>query len=134
MDIETNTMSSYDKLKFDLTLNNARNFAIPACLITELEEYKLVYWRAAHLYKRLILNLEEKTNFEYFIARQGILYSVTMINCSIDTLYDIARNDPDRQIKISFRRARKHWNLPAYAIIKLPAPRKGLPVLQFEQK
>lgn len=123
---------TYTRTNLKLKLNSS--FAIPSELISELEEYRLVYWNASHLYKRLMLNLEEKTNYDYYIDKQDILYHVTMINCSIDQIYDIALNEPDRQIRISFRRARKHWNLPAYAIIKLPAPRKGLPVIQFEQK
>lgn len=113
---ETLTLLSYH-LKF--------KFAIPDYLIPELEEYKLVYWKASYLYKML------KTNQ---IDHNDIKYQVTMINCDSVKLYDLALNEPDRQIRISLRRARKHWNLPACAIIKLPAPRKGLPVIQFEQK
>lgn len=119
-------ISSHEALKLNLTSNIKNQFAIPSDLIPELEEYRLVYWSAAHLYKRLMFNLEEKTGFNYYIDRQDIMYAVTMLNCSIDQIYDFAINEPDYQIRISFRRARKHWNLPAVAIIKLPAPRKAL--------
>jgi hypothetical protein len=111
------TLLSYH-LKFD--------FTVPNSLTHELEEYRLVYWSAAYLYKRLMLNLEEKTGFNWYIDRQDIMYQVIMQNCSIDQIHDFAINEPDYQIRISFRRARKHWNLPATAIIKMPAPRKGL--------
>lgn len=109
----------------DLNKELKCNFAINFDLLPELEEYKLVYWSASHLYKMLK---------GYEIEHNNIKYQLTMINCDLIQLYDIAINEPDRQIRVSFRRARKHWNLPACAIIKLPAPRKGLPVLQFEQK
>jgi len=122
----TNSELNYLALTKLLNTHIKTSFAIPADLIPELEEYRLVYWSAAHLYKRLMFNLEEKTGFNWYIDRQDIMYDVTMINCSIDQIYDIAINEPDYQIRISFRRARKHWNLPAVAIIKLPAPRKGL--------
>jgi len=117
---------NYNYVKQELSTNLKTNFAIPCELIPELEEYRLVYWSAAHLYKRLMFNLEEKTGFNYYLDRQDIMYNVIMQNCSIDQIYAIARNEPDYQVRISFRRARKHWNLPAVAIIKLPAPRKGL--------
>lgn len=116
----------YIYTRTDLNLKLRTHFAIPSTLIHELEEYRLVFWSASHLYKRLMINLEEKTNFNYYLDKQDIMYNVTMINCSIDTIYDLAVNEPDYQIRISFRRAHKHWNLPAIAIIKLPAPRKEL--------
>lgn len=122
----TNSELSYLDLTKVLNTHIKTSFALPAELIPELEEYRLVYWSASHLYKQLMLNLDEQHNYDYYISRQDTLYNVTMINCSIDQIYDIAINDPDYQIRISFRRARKHWNLPAYAIIKLPAPRKTL--------
>jgi hypothetical protein len=95
-------------------------FAVSNHLIPELEEYKLIYWTAAHLYKMIRICQESK---KYYIDRSDTLYSVTMQNCSIESLYGIARDEPDRQIRISFRRARKHWNLDPVAIIKLPASR-----------
>lgn len=122
----TNPKLNYPDLSEILNTHIKTSFAIPAELIPELEEYRLVYWSAAHLYKRLMINLEEKTGFNYYIDRQDIMYEVNLINCSIDQIYDFAINDPDYQIRISFRRARKHWNLPATAIIKLPAERKTL--------
>lgn len=114
--------SGYNYTRSNLKLKIQTQFAIPADLIPELEDYRLVYWSASHLYKRIMFNLEEKTGYEYYIDRQDILYQVTMINCSIDQIREIALSDPDRQIRVSFRRARKHWDLPACAIIKLPAP------------
>ena len=116
----------YIYTRTDLSLKLRTHFAIPSTLIHELEEYRLVYWSAAHLYKRLMINLEEKTNFNYYLDRQDIMYQVIMQKCSIDQIHDFAINEPDYQVRISFRRARKHWNLPATAIIKMPAPRKGL--------
>lgn len=116
----------YNYTKTDLRLKLQTHFAIPAELQHELEEYKLIYWSARELYKRLILSLDGQHNYDYYINRQDTLYAVTMINCSIDQIYDFAMNGPDYQIRISFRRARKHWDLPAVAIIKLPAERKAL--------
>lgn len=125
----TNTQDivyDYAATKLLLSKEIKHSFVIPNDLHPELEEYKLIYWSARELYKRLMLNLDEQHNYDYYISRQDTLYNVTMINCSIDQIYDFAINDPDYQIRISFRRARKHWNLPAYAIIKLPAERKTL--------
>lgn len=119
-------LSTYEIIRLDLSRELKTKYAIHQTLISELEEYKLIYWSASHLYKRLMLNLEEKTNYDYYIDKQDTLYHVTMLNCSIDQIYDIALNEPDFQIRVSFRRARKHWNLPAYAIIKLPAPRNSI--------
>lgn len=124
--MKTLHLSTYAIIQSDLSRELKSHFAVHTSLIPELEEYRLVYWSAAHLYKRLMFNLEEKTGINYYIDRQDIMYSVNMINCSIDQIYDFAINEPDYQIRISFRRARKHWNLPAYAIIKLPAERKTL--------
>jgi len=124
--IKENCKMNYNYVKQELDKNLKTHFAIPCELIPELAEYRLVYWSAAYLYKRLMFNLEEDTGFNWYIDRQDILYDVTMQNCTIGQLYEIATNDPDRQIRISFRRARKHWNLPATAIIKLPAERKTL--------
>ena len=115
----------YNYTKLDLRLKLETHFAIPSDLHHELEEYKLVYWKADYLYKMI---------HGHEIECNDINYQVYMINCDLIQLYDIATNEPNRQIRVSFRRARKHWNLPAYAIIKLPAPRKGLPVLTFEQE
>lgn len=109
----------------DLNKELKCNFAINSGLIPELEEYKLVYWKASYLYKMLK---------GYEIEHNDIKYRVTMINCDLVKLYDIALNEPDRQIRISFRRARKHWNLPACAIIKLPAPRKGFLYYNLNRK
>lgn len=120
----------YDYIKNELSRNINNQFAVPNELIPELAEYKLVYWSVSHLYKSLKLDLDNKINSDYYIDRQDTLYAVTMINCSILHLYDLAINEPDYQIRISFRRARKHWNLPAYAIIKLPAPKGGLSQLR----
>lgn len=124
--MKTLHLSTYAIIQSDLSRELKSHFAVHTSLIPELEEYRLVYWSASHLYKCLMINLEESRNFDYYIDRQNTLYSVVMQNCSIDSLYEIAVTDPDRQIRISFRRARKHWNLEPVAIIKLPAPRPKL--------
>jgi len=115
--------AGYNSLKLSLDLNLNTQFAIPYSLIPELEEYKLIYWNASHLYKMLQICQESK---KYCINRSDTLYSVIMQNCSIESLYAIARQEPDRQIRISFRKARKHWNLNPIAIIKLPASRSKI--------
>lgn len=118
--MKTLHLSSYAIIQSDLSRELKNHFAIPADLIPELDEYRLVYWSASHLYKRLKDNQLESND---------IKYQITMLNCSLISIYDLALNEPDSQIRISFRRARKHWNLLPYAIIKLPAPLNGLPVL-----
>jgi len=117
---------AYDTKLTALSYHLKLCFSIPAELTPELEEYRLVYWSAAHLYKRLVTDLDMSSDNAFYISRQDTMYSVTMINCSIEQIYEFAINEPDYQIRISFRRARKHWNLPAVAVIKLPAPRKRL--------
>lgn len=118
--------NTYEQTRILLSRQINYSFAIPDSLLPEFEEYKLIYWSARELYKRLMLNLEEAKNYDYYIDRQDTLYTVHMINCDINSLYDIAINEPDRQIRISFRRARKHWNLDPVAIIKLPASHNKL--------
>lgn len=122
----TNSELSYLSLTDVLNTHIKTSFAIPADLIPELEEYKLVYWCASYLYKQLMHNLSDKSNFNLYLNKQDTFYSVHMQNCDLDALYTIASKNPTQQIRISFRKARKHWNLPAIAIIKLPAERKGL--------
>ncbi len=121
-----NVNLNYLNLSKILNTHLKSSFAIPTDLIPELEEYKLIYWSARELYKRLMFNLEDSKNYDYYIDRADTLYAVHMINCDIDTLYAIARQEPDRQIRISFRKARKHWGLNPVAIIKLPAPRNKI--------
>lgn len=119
-------ISSYEVLKLNLTSNIKNQFAIPSDLIPELEEYKLVYWCASYLYKQLMHNLSDKSNFNLYLNKQDTSYSVHMQNCDLDALYSIASKNPTQQIRISFRKARKHWKIDPVAIIKLPAPRKML--------
>lgn len=123
--MKTLHLSTYAIIQSDLSRELKSHFAVHTSLIPELEEYRLVYWSASYLYQRIINNQLEC---------KGIKYQITMLNCNLIQLYELAINEPDRQIRVSFRRARKHWNLPAYAIIKLPAPLNGLPVLTIESK
>lgn len=123
--MKTLHLSTYSIIQSDLSHELKSHFAIHHSFLPELEEYRLVYWKASHLY-RMIQNNR--------IECKDIKYQVTMINCSLVSIYDLAMNEPDRQIRISFRRARKHWNLSPYALIKLPALLKGLPVLTLESK
>lgn len=122
----TNSKLNYLDLSKVLNTHLKSSFAVPANLIPELEKYKLVYWSASYIYKQLMQNLEYKTNFNLYLNYQDTLYLVTMQNCDLDTLYSLASKSPAQQIRISFRKARKHWNLPAAAIIKLPSERKTL--------
>lgn len=123
--MKTLHLSNYAIIQSGLNHQLKSQFAVHHSLLHELEEYRLVYWKASHLY-RMVQNNR--------IECKDIKYQVTMINCDLVKLYELALNDPDRQIRISFRRARKHWDLSPYAIIKLPAPLKGLPVLTLESK
>lgn len=122
----TNSKLSYPDLTKLLNTHIKTSFAIPADLIPELEEYKLVYWCASYLYKQLMHNLSDKSNFDLYLNKQDTFYIVHMQNCDLDTLYTIASKNPTQQIRISFRKARKHWNINPVAIIKLPAERKTL--------
>lgn len=122
----TNSKLNYPDLSEILNTHIKTSFAIPADLIPELEEYKLVYWCASYLYKQLMHNLNDKSNFNLYLNKQDTFYSVHMQNCDLDALYSIASKNPTQQIRISFRKARKHWKIDPVAIIKLPAERKTL--------
>lgn len=112
-------------MKSILSTHLANAYVIPESIQPELKEYKLVYWSAAFLYSQIHIDFEGKITGVYYIERSGILYTVTMQNCILPDLYKVAREEPDRQIRISFRQARDHWQLPAACIIKLPAKFKS---------
>ncbi len=115
-------INDYANQRESLNTSLKLDFSIPSPLHAELKEYKLVYWSASFLYQKIKICLDSEN---YCIERSDTQYQTSLINCSIEDLYKIARTEPDRQIRISFRQAREHWNLSAFCIIKLPAEFKG---------
>lgn len=111
--VVTRQTNQYILTKSKLAHHMKYDFVIPVSLQPELSEYKTVFWSVDYF----ITNCQQGK-----LARHGIKWlNVVYQDCTRGEILRLATQFKNAQIKLSFRQARKHWNLPAYVIVKIAA-------------
>lgn len=113
------TNPTYQSTKLKLATALESYFAIPDELQSELAEYKMYYWSVEYL-----LNQLDNYSCLHLIIKDQV-YLIRFMNTNYTELNKLCAGNSNTQIRISFRRARAHWNLPAYCLVKLPAQPRG---------
>lgn len=116
---QVNGHVAYNRMKYNLHEAMQTQFSIPALLHHELEIYKCLFWSADYWLKQSQYGMT---------IRNDQAFKEVYQDCTRGEILELMQANKSFQLKISFRRARKHWNLPAYAIIKIAAIRPRLQV------
>ena len=112
--------NQYSLIKYTLHRAMQHNFTIPNDLHHELEYYKCLFWSVDYWLSRSIIGTT---------IREGKSFKEIYQDCTRRQIINLLHENRNYQLKLSFRAARKHWNLPAYVIIKIAAIK---PTLRIE--
>lgn len=96
-----------------------KSFVIPSRLQHELSEYKCLFWSADYFLDNC---------FQGKLKRDGKEYSIIYQDCTRGQILELCNQFKNAQIKLSFRSARKHWNLQDTVIVKIAAIKPQLRV------
>ena len=112
--------NQYSLIKYTLHRAMQHNFTIPNDLHHELEYYKCLFWSVDYWLSRSTIDTT---------IREGKSFKEIYQDCTRGQIINLLHENRNYQLKLSFRAARKHWNLPAYVIIKIAAIK---PTLRIE--
>lgn len=112
--------NQYSLRKYRLHRAMQYDFTISSDLHPELEYYKCLFWSVDYWLSRSTIGTTIRENKTFREIYQ---------DCTRGQILDLLNENRSYQLKLSFRAARKHWNLPAYVIIKIAATR---PILKLE--
>lgn len=114
-----NNSIAYDATKRHLKQAMTNNFVISTGLQHELAEYKCLFWSTDHFL----------ANCSYGqLKREGKEYTIVFQDCTRGQIIELCQQYKNAQLKLSFRTARKHWNLPAVVIVKIAAIKPQLKI------
>lgn len=112
-------VNQYSLMKYTLHRAMQHNFTIPSELHHELEYYKCLFWSVEYWLSRSTIGTTIRENKAFREIYQ---------DCTRGQIIKLLHENKNYQLKLSFRSARKHWNLPAYVIIKIAATRPTLTI------
>jgi len=112
--------NQYKLMKYVLHKAMKYNFTVPANLHHELEYYKCLFWSVDYWKSQSNGGMTAREDKQFIEVYHG---------CTRGQVLDLLNDSKSHQLKLSFRAARKHWQLPAYVIVKIAATR---PILKLE--
>ena len=104
--------NQYSLIKYTLHKAMQYNFTIPIELQHELDYYKCLFWSVEYWLSRSTIGTT---------IREARQFKEIYQDCTRGQIIKLLHENKNYQLKLSFRAARKHWNLPAYVIIKIAA-------------
>lgn len=111
--------AAYYSIKCQLKAHIKNSFVIPVSLQHELSEYKCLFWSANYFLGNC---------FQGKLKRDGKEYSIIYQDCTRGQILELCNQFKNAQIKLSFRSARKHWNLQDTVIVKIAAIKPQLKI------
>jgi len=112
-------VNQYSLVKYTLHKAMQHNFTIPFDLHHELDYYKCLFWSVDYWLSRSTGGTT---------IREGKSFREIYQDCTRGQIINLLHENRNYQLKLSFRAARKHWNLPAYVIIKIAAIKPTLKI------
>ena len=112
-------VNQYSLIKYTLHRAMQHNFTIPRELHHELDYYKCLFWSAEFWLSR---------STDGTTTRESKQFNEIYQDCTRGQIIKLLHENKNYQLKLSFRAARKHWNLPAYVIIKIAAIKPTLKI------
>lgn len=111
--------NQYSLMKYTLHKAMQDNFTISAELQPELDYYKCLFWS---------IDYWLSSSASGTTIRENKPFKEIYQDCTRGQIIALLHENKNYQLKLSFRAARKHWQLPAYVIIKIAATRPTIKI------